>query len=309
MPTWTLITAMPPSRLPGAVPTAPVGRLLAHALVAAGLPVRVLVPAEEAHDWPATAEIVEGGVTDPDATPAAFADVDRVFLAGLVSIVPERMRQLTNLLVPGPLARVVVLSSHGADFETTYSAQTWEWLAFERALEVHGASWVHLRPGGLFANAVHGGYPISGADWCAAIARGGPIREFLPDVTYPFIDEVDVAAIAARLLFDEPVHGTLDVVGCLSSARDRVTAVDGAALDPLTSEEQARAHWREQGWPETTIDVTLYAMRAFEQASAVTTDAIAAQIDTAARVLGRPPRTFLDWLEDHAACFATAPVR
>lgn len=311
---WVLITAAPPSRLPGAVPTAPVGRLLAQLLLDAGQRVRALVPASERQGWATGVDVIEGCVTDPEATPAAFDDIERVFLAGLVSIVPERLRQLTNLLVTGPLSQVVVLSSHGSDFETAYSAETWEWLAFERAMEIHGASLIHLRPAGLFAGAIHGGYPISGADWLTTLAHGEPVREFLADVAYPFMDEADLAAIAARLLLDDtiadvPASGKLDVVGCLSSARNRFACLNEVMgrrhrLVPLANEQEARYYWRSRGWPDITIGVTLYAMQAFQQASEATRQAVDSQISTAAKLLGRAPRTFTDWIRDHSITLA-----
>lgn len=309
--TRVLITALPPSRLPGAVPTAPVGRSLAHQLVRDRVHVRVLVPAEEASGWPADAEIVEGSVTDPCAAEAAFVGVDRAFVAGLVSFEFARMRELTNLLLSGPVSRVVVLSSHGSDFETSYSPETWQWLAFERAMELADATCVHLRPGGLFANAIDGGYPVSGADWKRALAEGRPVREFLPDAAYPFIDEADVAEIAARLLLDDVAAGgepaaKLDVVGSLSSAAERVAIVNEVLgtdlrLEAIADQDDARRFWRGQGWPEVTIDVTLYAMQAFHRLSDETRGAIDAQITTAEALLGRRPRTFHDWVTAHAS--------
>lgn len=284
----------------------PVGRLLARMLVDAGLRVRVLVPGSEAAGWPAGVDVVAGSVLEPAAAEAAFAGVDRVFLAGLVGFAYDRMRELTNLLLDGRLARVVVLSSHGCDFETAYSPESWQWLAFERALELRGASWVYLRPGGLFASATHGGYPINGSDWVRALSEARPVREFLPEVAYPFLDEADCAAIAARLLLDdapgaEPVTGKLDVVGCLTSARHQLTCVNelldaGLRLEPLRSQDEARAYWRSCGWPDDTIAVTLYAMTAFRDASAATRAVVDSQIATAERLLGRPARTFRDWL-------------
>lgn len=112
-----LITATPPSRLPGAVPTAPVGRTLARRLVGAGRHVCALVPSEEAGGWPAGTEIIDGTVTEPSAAEAAFAGVTGAFIAGLVGFEFTRMRELTNMLLSGPLSRVVVLSSHGSEFE------------------------------------------------------------------------------------------------------------------------------------------------------------------------------------------------
>lgn len=306
-----LVTALPPSRRPGAVPTAPVGRLLAHRLLEAGLRVRVLVPSAEADGWPVDAEVVDGTVAEPSAAEEAFVGIDRAFIAGLVGVEYDRMRELTNLLLAGPVSRVVVLSSHGSEFETWYSPETWQWLAFERALQLAEASWVHIRPAGLFANVTEGGYPISGAYWKQAVAARTPIREFLPETAYPYVDEADVAEVAARLLVgdpdpDEQITGKLDVVGCLSSARERVDCLNDVLgidlrLEPLRDEDEARRYWQSQGWPNDIIAVTLFAMQAFHHASEETRRAVRSQIATTEALLGRRARSFRDWLSDHAS--------
>ena len=119
-----LLTVMPPSRAPGAVPTAPVGRHVATRLLELGHKVRVLAPQSEAEGWPNNVEIVAGLVTDPSATPQPFQDIDAVCVAGLVGMVPPNLRDLANLIVKGGVRRVVILASHGSDFETEYSPET-----------------------------------------------------------------------------------------------------------------------------------------------------------------------------------------
>lgn len=308
-PGTTLLTALPASRLPGAVPSVPAGRALAHALRERGENVRVLVPETESGGWPDGVEVVAGSVEESAVSRAAFEGVSRAFLAGLVSKVPATLRELTNRLLAGGVRRVVVLSSHGSDFETEYSEETWPWLAFEHALQTGGANWTYLRPAGLFANAYAGGYPISGADWCAHIRRRKAVAEFLPDVAYPFMDEEDLGRVAAELLLDETLAGEkLDVCGQLVSARERFDAVNDvlagtARLETLADEETARRHWRERGWPEVTVDVTLFAMTAFAAQADSMRTLLAPQLDATARILGRPPRTFRDWLARHAGEF------
>lgn len=172
-----------------------------------------------------------------------------------------------------------------------------------------GAEWVHLRPPGLFANVIDGGYPISGAHWSESLERRDPVREFLPDVAYPFMDEADLADIAARLLLDDhhvngPWRGRLDVVGCLSSARERVEILNEVLgipvhLEQLADPDAARRYWRGQGWPEVTVEVTLYAMQAFHHAPAAIRESVAAQIASAESLLGRRPRTFREWAVEH----------
>jgi uncharacterized protein YbjT (DUF2867 family) len=301
-----LITALPPSRLPGAVPSAPAGRELARLLVARGHRVVALVPGSEASGWPGEVEVVRGTVTRPWASPEAFVEVDAVFLGGLASLVPNRLRELTNLLLAsGRLRRAVVLASHGRDFETEHSDETWPWLAFERALDLAGAAWTYVIPGGLFANALVGGYPISGSDWARAIRSGGPLREYRAGVRYPFTDEQDLANVVARLLGSREYAGTrLDVIGCLASAEERLAAWNAALgtsveLVPLTDQAEARAYWAGQGWPETTIEVTFYATDVFAASPAAQAQ-VEASIERTAGLLGRSPQTFTDWARRNA---------
>ena len=305
-----LVTVLPPSRAPGAVPTGPVGRHLARLLLSGGARVRVLAPPAEHAGWPAGVELIDGTVTSPAASPAAFRAVDCLCLAGLVSMVPEKLRDLANLALAGGLKRAVVLASHGSDFEDEYSPETWQWLAFEQALRKHGAEWTYVRPAGLFAGLLAGGYPITSSSWASRIRRGEALREFLPDVPTPFIDEEDVAVIIAAILrsggHNERV---LDVSGTLSSAAERARLIGAATgkpvrLEELTSPEAARQAWAGDGWPDVTIEVTLYAMTAFSAKARANIPIIEQQIDRARKLLGRRPHSFGDWLASNRAAFS-----
>jgi uncharacterized protein YbjT (DUF2867 family) len=308
-----LLTAMPPSRLPGAIPTAPVARQLAAQLLAGGSDVRVLSPSSQLHGWPEGVELVEGAVTDPAASAGAFEGIEAVALSGLVSIVPERLRELTNLAIAGGARRISVLSSHGSDFETEYSPETWQWLAFERALERHGVDWTHVRPTGVFANAIVGGYPISGADWASDVRAALALHELYPEVAYPFMDEADVAGVIARtLVADGYARRTLDVGGVLVSAADRARQLGSALareiqIVPLGSAEQAQAYWRNHGWPEITIQVTLFAATAYATDQGHIRPVLQRQITDTEQILQRPVRSFEDWLADHLDAFRNAP--
>lgn len=308
------MTVLPPSRAPGAVPTTPVGRYLARRLLAEGAHVRVLAPTSEHTGWPDDVELIDGSVTRPTDSPAAFRGLDLLFLAGLVAMVPEELRRLTNLALAGGVKRAVVLASHGSDFETEYSPETWQWLAFERALRKHDAEWTYVRPAGLFAGMIAGGYPITSFSWADRVRRGRPLPEFLPDVAYPFIDEDDVAAIITTILtgggHDEQV---LDITGTLSSAAERARAISAATgvpvpLRELASPEDARREWAADGWPDSTIKVSLYAMGAFAADARTTVPVIERQIALAGSLLGRRPHSFADWLDRNLSAFGPDPA-
>ncbi|GAA1195908.1 hypothetical protein [Prauserella alba] len=292
-----LLTAMPPSREPGAVPTVPVVRTLAERLREHGQRVRVLVPESEAGDWPDGIELLLGRVTDPVEFSAAAADAELVFLGGLTGEPLAPLRELTTTLVTERVRRVVVLGSHGSDFDDGISDETWQWSAFERCLENRGVGRVWLRPTAVMASANVGGYPIPGSAVVDRIRRGQEVHEYLPTAPYAFIHENDLAEIAATLLLGDRCGGTVDVSGTTVSALERIAAL-GAALgaEPklveLTADE-AVERWRRDGWPEDTIGVMLYALPAF--AAQPDNLGLREQEETARVLLGRAPRTFQQW--------------
>lgn len=301
-----LLTAAPVSRMPGAVPTAPVVRAAAHLLRDRGERVRVLAPAVESSGWPEDVDLQIGALTDPASFAAAASGAERLFLAGLVGTSLERLRELTEALVRNRVRRVVTLDSHGSDFDDGVSQETWQWAAFEKTLDRHRIGRVSLRPTAVMAHAVTGGYPIPGSAAVTAIQEGCEVAEYLPEAPYAFIHEDDLAEIAVNLLFDDRLHGTVDVSGTTVTASERVAAL-AAALDTevtmteLTS-EQAVQRWREEGWPEDTIAVTLYATAAF--AADPDNSTVREQEKTARQLLGREPRTFREW----ARTFAPHPT-
>ena len=99
---------------PGAVPTEPVSRALAHQLRRADIAVRVLSPSRPVGDWPTGVEFVAGDITRPADTPEAFDGVDRLFLAGAS---PATVHQALEPARAAGMTKVVDLSSHGPEFD------------------------------------------------------------------------------------------------------------------------------------------------------------------------------------------------
>ncbi|MFD4406940.1 SDR family oxidoreductase [Nocardia sp. NPDC058499] len=297
-----LLTAMPPTRNPGAVPTAPLVRLLADELTRRGAEVRVLTPAAEAQDWPRNVTVQIGEVTDPAAFATAVTGAQRVFLAGLVGESLAPLRDLVNALITAGSGRVVVLGSHGSDFEKEISGETWQWSAFERSLDKHGIGWAYLRPTALMAHALVGGYPIPGSGVVESIRTRTPVHEYLPDAPYAFIHERDLAEIAATVLLNPAHRGTIDVSGITVSTAERISVLETVlGLDAEVVElsaEQAAERWRRDGWPEDTIAVMLYALPAF--AAQPGNPQLRAQEDHARALLGSAPRTFAQWATEFA---------
>jgi uncharacterized protein YbjT (DUF2867 family) len=270
----TLITTVPPRPLLGAVPTGPVAHALAERLTRTGEPVRILAPEPAGH--------------------GAFDGADRLFLAGAA---PETVRDVVGRAVAGGVRHIVVLSSHGPEFEVRLPPERWHWLAIERAVEASGVRWTHLRPSAVLAGMLPEGCPYPGSSWAELIRAHGVIRQPFGDVAVPHLDEADLAEVAAALFDDAYAAQVVAVSGPPISARERVRQLSAATGRAIRFEEldpdEARRLWRREGRPQDVIEVTLWALER----------ARAAPDPTLEEILGRRPRTFAEWAAAHADAF------
>ncbi|MFF4426402.1 NAD(P)H-binding protein [Streptomyces sp. NPDC001549] len=301
-----LLTAVNARKGAGSSPTGVVGRRLARRLLAAGDRVRVLAEPEQAADWPTGTEVVEGSVTRPAEPAGAFDGTDTLFLAGAV---PATVRDVLGLARAAGTRRIVTLSSHGPEHEQAYPPETWFWLAVERAVEAAGMEWTHIRPSAVMGAVLEGTYPATGSDWPETVRREGTVREaFLEDGHYPFVHEEDLAAVAETALRTaDHVGSVLEAVGLPLASRDRLESIARATGRPITAvdltPEAGRDAWREQGWPDDGIEVTLFALREYALHLDELTQWTLDQRPALADLTGRPPRTFDDWAEEHLHLF------
>ncbi|GII01381.1 SDR family oxidoreductase [Planobispora takensis] len=301
-----LLTAVGARKDAGSSPTGIVGRSLARQLLAAGDRVRVLAEPGQTDGWPEGAEVAEGSITRPAEHAEVFAGVDGVFLAGAV---PATAPDALAIAGDAGVRRIVVLSSHGPEYEQAYPPETWFWLAIERAVERSGMEWTHIRPSAVMGAMIEGTYPATGSDWPDTIRSERTVREaFLNDGCYPFIHEDDLAAVAvAALRTGEHAGAVLEAVGPPIATRSRVAAIaeaigcDIAAVD--LPPEVGRARWRRRGWPDGGIEVTLYALREYGARFAELTRWTLDQRPSVREIIGRPPRGFGDWAAENAGLF------
>lgn len=305
-----LLTAVTARKHAGSSPTGLVGRHVANQLLAAGDRVRVLAEPDRTHGWPDGVEVVEGSITRPLERSEVFDGVDGVFLAGAV---PTTVRDALALAERAGVGRIVVLSSHGPEYEQDHPPETWFWLAIERAVEDSGMAWTHVRPSAVMGAMLEGSYPATGSDWPETIAAGHGVREPLVDGGhYPFVHEADLAAVVvAALRLDDHVGAVLEAVGLPISTRARVASIAAAIGREVAAVEvspaEGRAHWRRRGWPDDGIDVTLYALAEYRDRLAELTRWTLDQRPTVAEIVGRPPRDFDDWAREHADLFQRTP--
>ncbi|ACZ87216.1 SDR family oxidoreductase [Streptosporangium roseum] len=301
-----LLTAVSARKDAGSSPTGIVGRSLARQLLDAGDRVRVLAEPGQVAGWPDGAEVVEGSITRPLECAEVFSGVDGVFLAGAV---PTTVRDALEVARGAGVRRIVVLSSHGPEYEEAYPPETWFWLAVERAVERSGMEWTHIRPSAVMGAVIEGTYPATGSDWPDTVRGERVVREaFLDSGHYPFIHEDDLAAVAlAALRADGYVGAVLEAVGPPISTRSRVASIAGAIGRDLAAVEvtpdDSRASWRRRGWPDSGIDVTLYALEEYGARLAELTRWTLDQRPAVREIIGRPLRGFDDWAVENAHLF------
>ncbi|MFG3442213.1 NAD(P)H-binding protein [Nonomuraea sp. NPDC047897] len=301
-----LLTAVDARKDAGSSPTRIVGHRLARHLLDAGDQVRVLAEPGLPAGWPDGVEVVEGSITRPLECAEAFEGVDGVFLAGAV---PATVRDALEVARGAGVRRIVVLSSHGPEYEEAYPPETWFWLAIERAVESSGMEWTHIRPSAVMGAVIEGTYPATGSDWPDTIKGERAVREaFLDTGHYPFIHEDDLAAVAAAALrADDHVGAVVEAVGPPISTRSRVASIARAIGCDIAAVEvppdHSRESWRRRGWPDSGIDVTLYALQEYGERLAELTRWTLDQRPAVREIIGRPLRGFDEWAAENAHLF------
>ncbi|GAA4905297.1 uncharacterized protein YbjT (DUF2867 family) [Actinomycetospora succinea] len=273
-----------------------VGAELVAALAAAGRPVRAMTRKPPALAVPAGVEVVRGDADDPASLDAAFAGVDRAFLMSAETIDPDaaptHVPALVDAAVRAGVTHLVLLSVHSGGEGGDVLAD-W-WAEVERSVVESGLRWTLLRPGRFMSNALA---------WASRLGGGDEVA--VPFATRPAtsIDPADIAAVAAAALgdtdgrHDGAIH-QLSGPAVLTPA-DELAAIGALLGRPLRAVEppldQVRAGMARGGMPEAVIDAAL--ARTLEGSDGV------AVLPTVEDVLGRPARSFDDWLDAHHAAF------
>lgn len=273
--------------------TGRVGREVVAQLLGAGVPVRALTRRPATAGLPATVEVVAGDLTVPESLEAALQGVGAVFLLwtappGTAPAVIERLASDTR--------RVVFLSSpHKTPhpfFQQPNPAARFH-ADVERLIADAGLESTIVRPGMFASNAR--------LWWASAIADGDVVRWPHGAAETAPIDERDIAAVAARALYEEGhTGGDYVLTGPESLSQAEQVRVIGDVLGrPIRFEELSPEEFRRETagrWPGPVVDMLLAAWGAAIGRPAFVTS-------TVADVVGSPPRTFRQWVADHADAF------
>ncbi len=273
--------------------TGTVGGEVARQLIAAGVRPRLLVrDLARASELSGSAELVQADLAKPESLAPPFVGAERLFLA---CSGPERRTLEKNALEAAERAgvqHVVKLSVLGAD---TSELSICRWHAeVEQALRDSGLAWTMLRPGDFMSNALA---------WAPTVRSEGNVYEACGDGRFAPIDPADIATVAVRAL-TEPGHSgkayaltgpeslsLTEQVQCLARVLGR--PVRYVALTPAEARERLRA----EGTPELLVEAIL------EFAAHVEAGRADFTLPTVAQLLGRPARTFEQWVRRHAEVF------
>ncbi|MDO9455004.1 NAD(P)H-binding protein [Nocardioides sp.] len=270
--------------------TGHVGGALARLLSDAGVPARALVR-RAAAALPPGIEPVAGDLADPASLTEALRDVDRVFL-----VWPFGEPGPAEAVVPviGAAAnRIVYLSSRGARDDADADPITRMHGVVERLLRERAREWTFLRSGGMATNTL---------GWAPMVHDGREVRWPYGASARPLVHEADLAEVALRALTtDDLVGASPELTGpTVLTQEEQVAAIGDAIGTPVRwvelSRAEARGQMRGWGWPDATVDGALDAWAAMVDQPETVTDGVAS-------VLGRPARSFEEWVRDHAGEF------
>jgi uncharacterized protein YbjT (DUF2867 family) len=289
-------THTPPVLVIGA--TGRVGRAVVDLLIEAGVRVRALTHrSETAATLPANVEAVAGDLTVPESLDAGLEGVEVVFLVWSAppTTVPEVVERLA-----AHVRRVVFLSApHRTPhpFFQQPNPMATLYAEIERRIAASGLESTIVRPGMLASNALFW--------WAPAIRAGGVVRWPYGDAETAPVDDRDVAAVAARALY-EGGHAGGDYVltGPESLSQVEQVRIIGDVLGrrvefvELSPDEFRRE--TEGSWPRPAVEMLLAAWGATIGTPAFITSSV---FD----VLGSAPRSFRRWVTDHATGFIEGP--
>ncbi len=288
---------VPPVLVTGA--TGRVGRAVIDLLMDAGVPIRALTHRSEAAvTLPANVDVVTGDLTVPGSLDAGLEGVEVVFLVWTAppATAPAVVERLATYA-----RRVVFLSAphktpHPFFQQPNPMAVLYD--EIEGLIDAAGLESTIIRPGMFASNALFW--------WATAIRADGVVRWPYGAAETAPVDDRDVAAVAALTLYQEGhAGGDYVLTGPESLSQAEQVSIIGDVLgrrigfEELSPDEFRRE--TEGSWPRPAVDMLLAAWGATIGRPAFITS-------TVFDILGSPPRSFRQWVADHAAAFMEGPT-
>ncbi|MGX1668700.1 NAD(P)H-binding protein [Streptomyces sp. NPDC055400] len=276
--------------------TGTIGSEVTRLLAARGVAHRALTRDPARAAFGSATEVVRGDLDDPGTLDAAVAGATAVFmvtLPGSGSGPGAQDKALLDAARAAGVRRVVKLSAIGTGEPGAGGFGMWH-VPGEVALREGDLEWTVLRPTTFASNFL----------WSAPEIRAGrPVPNQFGDGAQGVIDPRDIAEAAVKTLLADGHDG-------------RVYTLTGPEL--LTVPDQAAAVAAAVGRPVETVDVPLESAREYVLAAGIAEESVdsvlegfayvragqnAIVTDDVERILGRPPRTFAMWAEEHKGAF------
>lgn len=264
----------------------------------AGEKVRAVTRDPARADLPADVDVVAADLSRPETLPAALDGVQKVFLMSLGANKATHDQNLVLKARQAGVKHVVQLSTLGV--ETAEDAESdplgWWHLVAESALRDTGLPWTILRPNGFMSMTLN---------WAQSIRTDGVARSPIADIPEAIVDPRDIAEVAVRALTESGHEGRIyKLTGPEAlTAPQQVEVLASVLGRPLRFEQVSLADQRAmmlRFYSEETVDGV---MRSIEHHLEHAGDLPGTIFDGIPTVLGRQPRTFRQWAEDHAHLF------
>ncbi len=275
--------------------TGTIGCPLIQHLVQRGEQVRAVVRNRVGRDLPTDVEVVECDLSRPDGLGDALRNVNALFVHPRA--VGMAAPDLLHLAAEHGVQRVVGLSAINVDDALADQPSRFQGdrnKEVEDSIASSGLPWVSVRAGAFAIN--------NSMVWAAQIRLGsnvvrGPYGSFAEAV----IHEQDLAAVIAAALCDHTLAGRIPVTGPQARTYAQMVTTIGEVIGrPLRYEEisvtQSIEGMVSQGVPRPFVEA-LMARYARDIKKPVEIS------DNVAQILGRPAKTYSEWVADHAAAF------
>jgi uncharacterized protein YbjT (DUF2867 family) len=276
--------------------TGTVGSELVKQLAETGQRVRALVRnPKKAEGFPKAIEVVHGDLEKPETLAPAFAGVDKAFVLSAGPMLPAMEGNAFAAAKKGAVRHIVKLSARHVDADFMALTPLAQWHRdSEQRLRSLGIPWTILRPGTFASNVL---------SWLDR--KNNAI--FLPvgDGRDSFVDPRDIASVAVALLTLPGQDGRIyEISGSewLSFAQvvQKISELTGKQTSYHNiPEETAKQGMLAMGMPLPLVE----SMLSFYVAG-IRNGKMYAPTSAIRDVLGRPARSFDEWVRDHRAMLA-----
>jgi uncharacterized protein YbjT (DUF2867 family) len=271
-----------------------IGRLLVDLLLEDGQDVRALTRDPVRAGLPAGIDVVTGDFDDLETLEPAMKDVDSVFLATYGPATGTQDANVAGAAAAAGARCLVKISIAGVDTGDQDPVSQWH-RAGEQAIDAADIPRTFLRCGELMTTSLW---------WAGTIKSMGKVFMPFADLPSAPVDPLDVAAVAARCLVDDPTSraDALVVTGPeVLTSRQRIERLGELLGRPVecvdVSREQAFDTMTSMGMPEVIANARLDMIPVKSKGAGAET------CDTVEALTGARPQTYDGWAARHLAIF------